>query len=88
MFVSVQLLHKLSISAEDTSKKLLKVIKNPVINHLPTGSKKYCTSFHAEKLSNPRDLVPKDAPAVFVVGALAHGRVTLMEHFLMQRSGS
>lgn len=39
----VQLLHKFSVKASDTSLKLLKVIKNPITDHLPVGCKKVCT---------------------------------------------
>ncbi|XP_044858977.1 ribosomal RNA small subunit methyltransferase NEP1-like [Mauremys mutica] len=35
----VQLLHKLSVRAADGPQKLLKVIKNPVTDHLPVGSR-------------------------------------------------
>ncbi|KAK7483726.1 hypothetical protein BaRGS_00025047 [Batillaria attramentaria] len=35
----VQLLHKFSIHAADGPQKLLKVIKNPVTDHLPAGCK-------------------------------------------------
>ena len=35
----VQLLEKLSIKAENSTENLLKVVKNPVSNHLPTSSK-------------------------------------------------
>ena len=38
---SVQLLHKLSIHASNGPQKLLKVIKNPVTQYMPTGCKKY-----------------------------------------------
>ena len=34
---AVQLLHDLSIAAKGSSQKLLKVIKNPITDHLPTG---------------------------------------------------
>ncbi|KAL9989639.1 hypothetical protein ACROYT_G004206 [Oculina patagonica] len=71
----VQLLHKLSIHAADGPQKLLKVIKNPVTDHLPTGCRKIGTSFHSEKLSKLKDIIPKDEPIVFVVGAMAHGSV-------------
>ena len=37
----VQLLHKLSIHASNGPQKLLKVIKNPVTQYMPTGCKKY-----------------------------------------------
>merc|ERR1712002_823134 len=43
----VQLLHKLSIHASDGPQKLLKVIKNPISDHLPTGCLKIGTSFSA-----------------------------------------
>ena len=35
-FAPVQLLHDLSVSAKN-GPKLLKVIKNPITDHLPTG---------------------------------------------------
>ena len=35
------------------------------------------TSFHSEKLSKLKDIIPKDEPIVFVVGAMAHGSVRL-----------
>ncbi|KCV67222.1 hypothetical protein H696_06358, partial [Fonticula alba] len=37
----VQLLHKLSVRAADGPEKLLKVIKNPVTDHLPIGVRKF-----------------------------------------------
>ncbi|KAF0987291.1 hypothetical protein HZS_4496, partial [Henneguya salminicola] len=36
----IQLLHKMSIKASGTGKKLLKVIKNPVTDHFPPNCKK------------------------------------------------
>lgn len=36
----VQLLHKLSIRAVNGPEKLIKVIKNPISDHLPAGCKK------------------------------------------------
>ncbi|XP_022102085.1 ribosomal RNA small subunit methyltransferase NEP1-like [Acanthaster planci] len=71
----VQLLHKLSISASDGPQKLLKVVKNPVSDHLPAGCKKISTSFSAEKCVNPRDLASAEEPVVVVIGAMAHGKV-------------
>lgn len=38
--IPVQLLHDLSISAKGSTQKLLKVIKNPITDHLPTGCRK------------------------------------------------
>ncbi|XP_033628383.1 ribosomal RNA small subunit methyltransferase NEP1-like isoform X1 [Asterias rubens] len=71
----VQLLHKLSISASDGPQKLLKVIKNPVSDHLPAGCKKIGTSFSATKCINPRELADTEEPVVVVIGAMAHGKV-------------
>ena len=36
----VQLLHKYSITAAESSVKLMKVIKNPVSDHLPAGKER------------------------------------------------
>ncbi|CAG2104318.1 unnamed protein product [Medioppia subpectinata] len=72
----VQLLHKLSIRSANGPQKLLKVIKNPISSHLPVGCKKIGTSFKADKLVHPRELVPTDdAPIAIVIGAMAHGAV-------------
>jgi len=72
----VQLLHKLSIHANDGPQKLLKVIKNPIVDHLPTGCTKLCSSFSADELvTDIKTLAPEKDPIVFVVGAMAHGRV-------------
>lgn len=73
---SVQLLHKFSVRASDGPMKLLKVIKNPVTNHLPVGCKKFKMSFSAGKVQHPREFVPKEEPIAIVVGAMAHGQVS------------
>lgn len=70
--VLVQLLHKFSIRSEG-GMKLLKVIKNPITDHLPVGVKKIGTSFSA-KVTKCSELVPVgDDPIVFVIGAMARG---------------
>ncbi|CAH2322642.1 ribosomal RNA small subunit methyltransferase NEP1 [Pelobates cultripes] len=71
----VQLLHKLSVRAADGPQKLLKVIKNPLTDHLPAGCLKISTSFTGESVSCVRDLVPQHEPMLFVIGAFAHGSV-------------
>merc|ERR1719483_740793 len=71
----VQLLDKLSIRASDGPQKLLKVIRNPVTIHLPTGCPKIAMSFSSEGIIDVKDHVPKDGPAVFVIGAMAHGAI-------------
>ncbi|RLM92322.1 hypothetical protein C2845_PM08G22390 [Panicum miliaceum] len=73
-----QLLQKLSITAVGKREKLLNVVKNPVTRYLPVGAPKIGLSFSAEKSVNLFDYVAKssdDEPLVFVVGAMAHGKI-------------
>lgn len=73
----VQLLHKFSIRANDTSTKLLKVIKNPITDHIPVGCKKYAMSFGG-KLKSCKELVPnEEEPVALVIGAFAHGSINV-----------
>eukprot|EP01095_Lingulamoeba_sp_RSL-Kostka_P017921 TRINITY_DN95_c0_g1_i1.p1 TRINITY_DN95_c0_g1~~TRINITY_DN95_c0_g1_i1.p1 ORF type:complete len:226 (-),score=73.31 TRINITY_DN95_c0_g1_i1:280-957(-) len=72
----VQLLFKMSIRASDGNEKLLKVIKNPVTDHLPPGSRKIGLSEKGD-LIDIDDYVsnlPEDEPVVMAIGAYAHGR--------------
>lgn len=66
----------MSVRANDTSTKLMKVIKNPIVDHLPVGCKKYVMSFGG-KLMTSKELVPTDPnePIALVIGAFAHGSV-------------
>lgn len=73
----VQLLHKYSVRASDGPMKLLKVIKNPVTDHLPVGCRKIGMSFSSKGVKNPKELVPADEPIAIVVGAMAHGQVSV-----------
>nr|CAD7464887.1 unnamed protein product [Timema tahoe] len=73
----VQLLHKFSVRASDGPMKLLKVIRNPITDHLPVGCRKVGTSFTVNRVINPRELVPVDEPIAIVVGAMAHGQVNV-----------
>ncbi|XP_056385191.1 ribosomal RNA small subunit methyltransferase NEP1 [Hyla sarda] len=73
----VQLLHKLSVRAADGPQKLLKVIKNPITDHLPAGCVKIATSFQGDSVPCVRDLVPSTEPMMIVIGAFAHGSVNV-----------
>ncbi|XP_055380512.1 ribosomal RNA small subunit methyltransferase NEP1 [Condylostylus longicornis] len=74
----VQLLHKFSIRANETSTKLMKVIKNPITDHLPVGCKKYTMSFTGKLVKNCKEFAPENNEAiVFVIGAFAHGNVNV-----------
>lgn len=77
LLFSVQLLHKFSVRAEG-GPKLLKVIKNPVTDHLPVGIRKIGTSFSTKILTKCSDLVPKnEEPIAVVIGALARGSINV-----------
>jgi len=73
----VQLLHKYHITAADSSVKLIKVIKNPITDHLPPGCRKILMSYSAsEAPRKPSTLVPtSDEPICIVVGAIAKGMI-------------
>ncbi|CAJ0943066.1 unnamed protein product, partial [Mesorhabditis belari] len=73
----VQLLHKLSLRASDSSQKLLNVIKNPVSEHLPVGCRKILLSFSAPDLTIPNKMVAttENMPIAVVVGGIAKGRI-------------
>ncbi|KAI9121398.1 hypothetical protein K1719_008431 [Acacia pycnantha] len=76
--VMLQLLQKLSITAVGKRDKLLRVIKNPVTQHLPLDSRKIGLSYSSQKLVDMNDYVttiPTNMTPVFVVGAMAHGKV-------------
>ena len=75
----VQLLHKLSIRGSDTSQKLLKIIKNPITDHLPVGCHKFYTSFHTDNVVRVDEFVkeqPDDKPTVIAIGAMAKGSIS------------
>ncbi|KAK7264103.1 hypothetical protein RJT34_31707 [Clitoria ternatea] len=76
--VMLELLQKLSISAVGKREKLIRTIKNPVTQYLPIGSRKFGLSHSSEKLIEMYDYArtfPSDMELVFVVGAMAHGKI-------------
>ena len=57
---------------------LLQVIKGPVTQHLPAGCPRVAFSRVAPDLVKLKDFVadlPEGVPPVFVVGAMAHGKL-------------
>ena len=42
-------------------------------------------SYSAEKIIDVRDIAPKDKPAVFVIGAMAHGSVSTNMRDVVQK---
>lgn len=76
--IMLQLLQKLSITAVGKREKLLRVIKNPVTQYLPVNCRKIGFSYSSEKLVKMRNYVASitdDNDLVFVVGAMAHGKI-------------
>lgn len=75
-----QLFQNLSIKGSGRSKcrKLLQMVQNPVTMHLPVGSQKIglsSTSSKAVNLWKYFDSICNDHPLVFVIGAMAHGKI-------------
>ncbi|KAI0922291.1 Ribosomal RNA small subunit methyltransferase mra1 [Taiwanofungus camphoratus] len=72
----VQLLHKLSIRGVNGPEKLLKVIMNPVTDHLPVNTIKLTLSGDAPtvRLSKYLPTLPETHSVAVFVGAMARGR--------------
>ncbi|KAI9837814.1 MAG: 18S rRNA pseudouridine methyltransferase [Sarea resinae] len=80
----VQLLHRLSIRSTNSQEKLLKVIKNPITDHLPPNCRKVTLSFEAEVVRVQdyiSDLGPNESVCVFV-GAMAKGNDTFADQYV------
>lgn len=79
----VQLLHRLSIRSVNSQEKLLKVVKNPITDHLPPNCRKVTLSFEAPVV-RARDYIaglkPKESICVFV-GAMAKGQDDFADAF-------
>ncbi|KAL2219108.1 nucleolar essential protein 1 [Thermoascus aurantiacus ATCC 26904] len=79
----VQLLHRLSIRSTNSQEKLLKVIKNPITDHLPPNCRKVTLSFDAPVVRVKdyiESLGPNESICVFV-GAMAKGRDDFADEF-------
>ncbi|TFK35015.1 Nep1-domain-containing protein [Crucibulum laeve] len=72
----VQLLHKLSIRGVNGPEKLLKVVKNPVTDHLPPNTIKLTLSGDAvtQRLSKYLPTLPTTHNVAVFVGAMARGK--------------
>lgn len=85
----VQLLHKLSIRSVNSEEKLLKVIKNPITDHLPTKCRKITLSFDA-KIQRVQDYVEtldEDESICVFVGAMARGKDNFADEFIDEKIG-
>ncbi|KAJ8126404.1 hypothetical protein O1611_g7234 [Lasiodiplodia mahajangana] len=83
----VQLLHRLSIRSTNSQEKLLRVIQNPITDHLPPNCRKVTLSFD-EQIVRPRDyiqnLAPKESICVFV-GAMAKGSDNFADEYVDEK---
>ncbi|KAF8451100.1 Alpha/beta knot methyltransferase [Boletus edulis BED1] len=83
----VQLLHKLSIRGVNGPEKLLKVIKNPVSDHLPVNTIKLTLSGDAPtvRLSKYLHTLPETHSVAVFVGAMARGRDDFADHVVDEK---
>ncbi|KAI1262048.1 Alpha/beta knot methyltransferase [Xylariaceae sp. FL1019] len=83
----VQLLHRLSIRSTNSQEKLLRVIQNPITDHLPPNCRKVTLSFD-EAIVRPRDYIsklePNESICVFV-GAMAKGTDNFADEFVDEK---
>ncbi|OLL24457.1 Ribosomal RNA small subunit methyltransferase NEP1 [Neolecta irregularis DAH-3] len=85
----VQLLHRLSIRSVNGSEKLLKVIKNPVIDHLPTNCRKVTLSMNAPtiRVSEYVKTLDSGQSCCIFIGAIAHGPDTFADQWVDEKIG-
>ncbi|KAI8984883.1 Alpha/beta knot methyltransferase [Trametes punicea] len=85
----VQLLHKLSIRGVNGPEKLLKVIKNPVTDHLPPNTIKLTLSGDAPvvRLSKYLPTLPTTHNIAVFVGAMARGKDDFADGIVDEKIG-
>ncbi|QPG74238.1 18S rRNA pseudouridine methyltransferase [Brettanomyces nanus] len=83
----VQLLHRLSIRSVNSQEKLLRIIKNPITDHLPTKCRKITLSFDA-KVRPVKDYVETlddDESLCVFIGAMARGKDNFADEFVDEK---
>ncbi|GME83315.1 unnamed protein product [[Candida] boidinii] len=85
----VQLLHKLSIRSVNSEEKLLKVIKNPITDHLPTKCRKITLSFDApvRRVQDYIETLDENESICVFVGAMARGKDSFADEFVDEKIG-
>lgn len=85
----VQLLHKLSIRGVNGPEKLLKVIKNPISDHLPPNTIKITLSGDAptQRLSKYLPTLPTTHNIAVFVGAMARGKDDFADAYVDEKIG-
>jgi len=83
----VQLLHRLSIRSTNSQEKLLRVIKNPITDHLPPNCRKVTLSFDADvvRVRDYIDSVGDDESICVFVGAMARGPDTFADKYVDEK---
>ncbi|CAG8632889.1 2441_t:CDS:2 [Paraglomus occultum] len=85
----VQLLHKLCITSENNSVKLLRVVKNPVTQYLPIACRKLTLSYDAPtvRLKDYLPTIPPDHSICVAIGAMAHGEDNFADDWVDEKIG-
>lgn len=85
----VQLLHKLSIRSTTSSEKLLKVIKNPIEDHLPPNCRKITLSWEAPVVSVREYIggLGDEESLCIAIGAMAKGKDDFADAWVDEKIG-
>lgn len=83
----IQLLHRLSIRSVNSQEKLLRVIKNPISDHLPPNCRKLTLSFDAPlvKVREYIEGIPDKQSICVFVGAMAKGSDNFADQFVDEK---
>ncbi|KHJ30106.1 putative nucleolar essential protein 1 [Erysiphe necator] len=83
----IQLLHRLSIRSVNSQEKLLKVIKNPISDHLPPNCRKVTLSFDAPlvRVREYIESIPDKESVCVFVGAMAKGSDNFADQFVDEK---
>ncbi|KAG5518087.1 hypothetical protein PMAC_003273 [Pneumocystis sp. 'macacae'] len=80
----VQLLHKLSIRSVDGNEKLLKVIRNPITDHLPPNSA-LSSDVPTVQISEYLETLDPNQSLCVVIGAMAHGEDNFADSWIDEK---
>ncbi|KAJ9134742.1 Essential for mitotic growth 1 [Pleurostoma richardsiae] len=83
----VQLLHRLAIRSTNSQEKLLRVIQNPITDHLPPKCRKVTLSFDAPvvRVREYIDALEPDESICVFVGAMAKGPDSFADSFVDEK---
>ncbi|KAL8375787.1 hypothetical protein RB595_007078 [Gaeumannomyces hyphopodioides] len=85
----VQLLHRLAIRSTNSQEKLLRVIQNPITDHLPPNCRKVTLSFDAPvvRVRDYIDRLGSDESICVFVGAMAKGEDNFADEWVDEKIG-